>query len=65
MTIFQLRIDGIVLTLMSLVNAMRWQMNISGETANTFGRLANSRLDMRLVLSITKRINKPDDLETK
>lgn len=65
MTLFQSRIDGIVLTLMSLVNAMRWQMDISGEAANTFGRLANSRLNMKLVLSTTKGINKPDDMETK
>jgi len=40
-------------------------MDISGEAANTFGRLANSRLNMKLVLSMTKGINKPDDMETK
>jgi len=65
MAIFQLRVDGVILTFMSLVNAMRWQMDISREAANTSGRLANGRLDMELVLSMTKFINKPDDLETK
>jgi hypothetical protein len=33
---------------MSLIDAMRWQMNISGETADTLGRLANSGLDIEL-----------------
>lgn len=40
-------------------------MDISGETANTFGRLTNSRLSTKLVLNMAKCINEPDDLETK
>jgi hypothetical protein len=39
---------------MSLIDAMRWQMNISGETANTFGRLANSGLGIELVFEHDK-----------
>lgn len=49
-SILGLRINRIVLSLMCFVDAMRRQVNISRETANTFGGLADSGLQMQSAL---------------